>query len=231
MMSSLIGGLLLGLAGSLHCIGMCGPLLMSVPFEQASNKSLSQIVYFLGKTFTYAAFGFVLGGLGKGFLLMEWQQVLSILSGIVLLAITILPYVKSKLSPSASIGKLFSWFYTLKLSNKNILYYLVFGVLNGLLPCGLVYAALSVALVSSSSWHGMFFMVAFGVGTVPALASIVYLKSKALNKWRALFTRSSFYISLFIGVLLIVRGLGLGIPYVSPKMNQDTQKVDCCHRP
>lgn len=231
MISLFFAGLLLGLAGSLHCMGMCGPLVISVPFEQSNNKLVSQFVYFLGKTITYAALGLLLGGLGKGFLLLEWQQVLSILSGIVLLAITLLPYIKSKLSLNTSINKLFAWFYNLKLSNKSVSYYLMFGLLNGLLPCGLVYAALSVALVSSSSWHGMLFMAAFGIGTVPALASIVFLRSKALHKWRTVFTRSSFYISVFIGVLLIVRGLGLGIPYVSPKLNQDTHKVDCCHRP
>jgi sulfite exporter TauE/SafE len=98
-MNFLIPAFILGLFGSLHCIGMCGPLVMSMPFQQVKNgqKWLANLNYHVGKTSTYAIMGLFVGILGKTFVLLEWQQILSILSGVFLLLITLLPMLKQKL--------------------------------------------------------------------------------------------------------------------------------------
>jgi sulfite exporter TauE/SafE len=115
--------------------------------------------------------------------------------------------------------------------SKTYTYFFAFGFVNGLLPCGLVYAALAAAMVTATPIQGMLFMVFFGLGTMPALTSIIILKSKNNFAWRKYITKSSYYISIFVGVLLILRGLNLGIPYVSPGLNAETQEMSCCHKP
>lgn len=232
-MNFLIPAFILGLFGSLHCIGMCGPLVMSMPFQQVENgqKWLANLNYHLGKTSTYAIMGLFVGILGKTFVLLEWQQILSILSGVFLLLITLLPMLKQKLQWSLPLQSSFAKIYNKMEVSPKPMYFFAFGFVNGLLPCGLVYAALAAAMVTATPIQGMLFMVFFGLGTMPALTSIIILKSKNNFAWRKYITKSSYYISIFVGVLLILRGLNLGIPYVSPGLNAETQEMSCCHKP
>ncbi len=232
-MNFLIPAFILGLFGSLHCIGMCGPLVMSMPFQQVekSKRWLANINYHLGKTSTYAIMGLFVGIIGKSFVLLEWQQVLSILSGVFLLLITFLPVLKQKMQWSLPLQNGFAFIYQKMGNNPKPTYFFAFGFINGLLPCGLVYAALAAAMVTATPWQGMLFMTFFGFGTIPALTSIIMLKSKTNMAWRKYITKSSYYISIFVGILLILRGLNLGIPYVSPGLSADNQEMSCCHKP
>jgi hypothetical protein len=86
----------------------------------------------------------------------------------------------------------------------------VAGVLNGLLPCGFVYAALATALTAGDLVESMTFMAAFGAGTGPAMLGVSLVGRVASAAWRARLQRLVPYGLAFVGLLLIVRGLGLG---------------------
>lgn len=115
-------------------------------------------------------------------------------------------------------------------SNPSIHYFLLLGFLNGLLPCGLVYAALAGAMATGSPITGWAFMLFFGLGTMPSL-SILIFSTKIFHHLAKIFLKSSTILSIFIGILLIFRGLNLGIPYISPSFNSHTHQMSCCHKP
>jgi uncharacterized protein len=233
MIALLISALTLGLLGSLHCVGMCGPLVMSMPFQKApANKQwLAVLNYHLGKSMAYGIFGLFAGLIGKGFALFQWQQILSILAGVILLLITLLPVLKGKIKLFKPIQDTFHKLFRVAAEKTALRHFLAFGFLNGFLPCGLVYAAFAGATVSASPLHGFLFMVMFGLGTIPSLTAIILLRQKMTLSFRHYLNRSSYYLSVAIGILLILRGFNLGIPYVSPKMGNTSQQVECCHKP
>ena len=228
-------GFMIGLLGSLHCVGMCGPLAMALPIAQKTgfNKVLGALLYNVGRATTYAVMGLVLGLLGVGAKIYGLQQWTSIALG----AIMIL---------SVLFGSLFSmkaWVQKISFKNAGFIQrgiskrlkdakpttLFIIGILNGLLPCGLVYIAISGALVSPSLTNSVLFMFLFGLGTLPMMFAIVYFSN--LIKGRIL-SRIQKMIPVFIvllGLLFIVRGLNLGIPYLSPKFNTEKHEVNCCH--
>ena len=104
-------------------------------------------------------------------------------------------------------------------------------MLNGLLPCGLVYLALAGALVSGGAINGAAYMAAFGLGTAPALASVMLLGSAIKPAFRARMRKAVPYVIALTGLLLILRGAGLGIPYLSPQLQADAPHKTCCHAP
>ena len=232
MIPIILSAFALGILGSLHCIGMCGPLVMSMPFQKARGGKivLASILYHIGKAITYALFGLLAGTIGKGFVFFKWQQSLSILAGAILLLITFLPYLKNKIHLAKPIQEGFNKLFALTANQTGLQYFLAFGFLNGFLPCGLVYTALAGASVTATPLYGMLFMLFFGLGTIPSLTSIILFQNKLGTRARKYLFRSSYYISIIIGVLLILRGFNLGIPYISPHLNQETQEMDCCHK-
>ncbi len=233
MSSILLPAFILGLFGSFHCMGMCGPLVMSMPFQfvEKGKKISATILYHVGKTMSYALFGLIAGSIGKGFVFFKWQQSLSILAGLVLLLITFIPYLKQKLVLPIRLPDLFSMIYQRMQSNPSIHYFFLLGFLNGLLPCGLVYAALAGAMATGSPISGWAFMFFFGLGTMPSLSILIFFQQKFSITWRKYFLKSSTVLSIFIGILLIFRGLNLGIPYISPSFNSHTQQMSCCNKP
>jgi len=110
-------------------------------------------------------------------------------------------------------------------------YYSVFliGLLNGLLPCGLVYIALAGAIVSSGPYEGALYMFLFGLGTIPVLLSATLAGNVIGTRFRNMVKKSVPYFILLIAVLFILRGLNLGIPYISPKMEAKKNHPACCH--
>lgn len=232
MSAFLLSGFVLGLFGSMHCLGMCGPLVMSLPFQSVEKNKLglTTFSYHAGKIATYAIFGLIAGMLGQGFVLLKWQQLLSILAGVSLLALTLIPVLKERLKVSLPLQDWFGRLFKLISESPKVYYFFIFGFINGLLPCGLVYAAFAGAMASGSMINGALFMAAFGVGTVPSLSAIIIFKQRVPVKIRSYFLKSSYILSIFVGVLLILRGLNLGIPYVSPGLNTTTHEMDCCHK-
>lgn len=232
----LYSALILGLISSLHCIGMCGPIAMMLPVDhQNEAKKVTQIVtYHLGRLTAYATIGLIFGLLGRGFFLAGLQQNMSIFIGIAMIIIVLIPEkVFSRYNFSKPVYKVISKIKT-SLGNqfKNRSYKSLFtiGLLNGFLPCGMVYVALFGAIAMQSAGFGVLYMLLFGLGTMPLMTTVVYLHSLIKLPFRNKIQKAIPYVAVIIGVLFILRGLGLGIPYVSPSnMSLFVHGTPNCH--
>lgn len=212
---------LFGFLGSFHCLGMCGPIALAVSAKDNSPFLKNKIVYNLGRTLTYSAMGGLIGLVGFSFSLAGVQQWVSILMGVVILLMAFF-YKQSErwITQSGVFGSL----HRLKSSLGKYLKkggtqaFFASGILNGLLPCGMVYIALIASLALQSPLEGALYMMFFGLGTIPMLIGVM-LTGKILSlPIRSKLTNALPYVAMFIGILFIVRGLGLGIHYVSPKL-------------
>lgn len=218
----LFSGFIFGLISSFHCVGMCGPIAMMLPVDRSNEaKKMFQILlYHLGRLTAYGSLGIVFGLLGKGFYLAGMQQQLSILVGIFMILIVIIPeriFMKYNFSKpvyrliskvKSSLGKQFK-----KKSNSALF---TIGLLNGFLPCGLVYAALFGALAMQNISLGVLYMVLYGLGTIPMLSAAVYVSGFLSGNFRNKLQKVIPVAAIVIGGLFILRGMGLSIDYVSP---------------
>ncbi|SEG09992.1 sulfite exporter TauE/SafE family protein [Flavobacterium urumqiense] len=232
----LYSAFIFGLISSLHCIGMCGPIAMMLPVDRNNpTKKATQIfTYHLGRLSAYATIGLVFGLLGKGFFLAGLQQKLSIFIGIAMILVILIPErTFAKYNFSKPVFNLISKIKTKlgsQFKNKNYKSLFTIGLLNGFLPCGMVYVALFGAIAMQSAGFGVLYMVLFGLGTVPLMSSVVYLNSFITIPIRNKIQKAIPYVAVIIGVLFILRGLGLGIPYVSPSnMSLFVQQNPNCH--
>lgn len=231
----LYSAFILGLLGSLHCVGMCGPIAFMLPVDRSNSiKKVSQIgVYHLGRLLAYSLIGLVFGLVGKSLNLFGVQQQLSIAIGVLMIVVVLIPYrTFAKYNLSKPLNKVISKVKSnlgQALKKKTPDTFLTIGFLNGFLPCGLVYMAVFGAVATGSLLQGSFYMVLFGLGTIPLMTSAIYL-GKFLNQ--TIKQRIQKAIPVFvviIGVLFILRGLGLGIPYISPApvVEMATSAIDC----
>ncbi|MDA3613598.1 sulfite exporter TauE/SafE family protein [Polluticaenibacter yanchengensis] len=223
----IIAGVIIGLVSSVHCIGMCGPIALSLPVynESPFKKASLILIYNLGRAFSYACIGLLIGFLGQRFVLWGFQQALSLIAGAAILIIFTFKYWGGKYA--ASFEKPF-FSVKAKLSGllsgrKNTLSYFLIGVLNGLLPCGMVYVAAGYALALSNPFYSAAFMFLFGLGTLPLMASITILSKNLSFNFRQKLNRIVPFIICITAVCLLLRGMGLGIPYLSPKMEARPQ--------
>ncbi|MBI3519162.1 MAG: sulfite exporter TauE/SafE family protein [Bacteroidetes bacterium] len=237
-MELIIAAISLGLLGSFHCIGMCGPIALALPVHHYSplKKYSGIFLYNLGRVTTYTFLGVIFGLLGQSFFLGGFQQLVSITIGILLLLSVILTNVKA-LNTSKSLGFIYSFINSVKLQlghlfNKKGLHFLFFiGLLNGLLPCGLVYLGIAGAIATGHYIKGAEFMFYFGIGTVPVMYAVAFLGQFITIKYRNHIRQAMPYIVSVMALMLIVRGLNLGIPYISPQFEKETHKVSCCEKP
>ncbi len=211
---------ILGLLGSLHCAGMCGPLALALPISGNSRFSfrVGRVGYNLGRISAYACLGMVFGLAGKTAALAGLQRWTSLVAGTVVL-LGLIPATRSALRLPAlgGVGILKSGFTSLLAKRSWSSLYLL-GLLNGFLPCGLAYAASAGALAAGSIISGVTDMLAFGLGTFPMMLAIGLLGRNVQVAVRSRF-QTLIPISIAVmGMLLIVRGLGLGIPYLSPDL-------------
>lgn len=225
--------LVLGLLGSFHCLGMCGPL--SLAISQQSNRQqymLSGMVYNLGRTLTYGILGLIMGSVGLGFKMIGLQQSLSIISGTLVCIFAITTIFHVSLMPKG-IGR---WTAPLKrwtahyFANQKLFSRFILGTINGILPCGMVYIALASSMTQLTPFNSGVYMVIFGLGTVPMMLGI-WISGKLISvSFKQKITKATPYLSFVIGVLFILRGLALNIPYLSPKieMQEDSIENHCC---
>lgn len=215
--------ILFGLLGSFHCVGMCGPIAFLLPVDRSNNwRKLGQIfLYHFGRIFAYSCIGLFFGLVGKSLNLFGLQQQLSIFIGVLMLAVVFIPQKTfNKYNFSKPVYRIIS---TVKsslgkeLKKKSPDTFLSIGFLNGFLPCGLVYMAVFGAIASGSALHGSLYMALFGLGTIPLMTSAIYLGNFLNAQVRQRIRRAIPVFVVLIGCLFIVRGLGLGIPYVSPR--------------
>lgn len=233
-MELIIAAFSLGLIGSFHCIGMCGPIALALPIHRYSEtkKHFGVLLYNLGRVTTYASLGVVFGLLGQSFFLGGFQQILSITIGVILLLWVVLK--NKKVFPSfKALGFIYSYINTLKfqlgnLFNKKGLRFLFFiGLLNGLLPCGLVYLGIAGAIATGHYLKGAAFMFYFGLGTAPVMYLVAFLGQFISLNYRHYIRVAMPFVTASMAIVLIIRGLNLGIPYLSPKFNKEHNAVSC----
>jgi sulfite exporter TauE/SafE len=214
---------------------MCGPIALALPIDSQSHKRFlaGRLLYNAGRVFTYAAIGAVVGLFGGKLLLPVLQQNLSIIVGGTVLSSVLIPLLFRKVS----LVKILQPFYekvsrgiSTLMQNPSGGAMFGLGLLNGLLPCGFVYLAVAGALVNANLLGGMLFMTGFGLGTVPAMLGVSLFPGFISQKVRTRLVRVLPVFTAIVGVLLIVRGLNLGIPYLSPKMSQHQHSItgECC---
>jgi len=218
----LLSAFILGLMGSLHCVGMCGPIAFMLPVDRTNNyKKFGQIfIYHLGRLLSYGIIGLIFGLLGKGLSIFGIQQKLSIAIGVLMILIVLIPYKTfNKYNLSKPIYKIISKVKNQlgkELKKKSPDTFLTIGFLNGFLPCGLVYMALFGSIAMGEALQGSLYMVLFGVGTLPLMTAAIYFSNLLKGGIRQKVQRAIPVFVIIIGSLFILRGLGLGIPYVSP---------------
>lgn len=232
----LVSAFILGLLGSFHCIGMCGPIAFMLPIDrQHKFKGISQtLIYHLGRIFSYATIGAIFGLLGKGFYFFGMQQQLSIAVGLLMISVVLLPDFFRKYSITKPLFRFTSKVKSslgASMKRKDNPTFFTIGFLNGLLPCGLVYMAVFGALASSNILNGIIYMSLFGLGTIPLMTAVVFLGNytQKINKQKI--QKVIPFIVIVIGVVFVLRGLGLGIPYVSPEpvMTHLVDASQSCH--
>jgi sulfite exporter TauE/SafE len=232
----LYSAFIFGLISSLHCIGMCGPIAMMIPVDRnnPTKKAIQIITYHLGRLTAYAAFGFVFGWVGKGFFLAGIQQKLSLFIGVAMIITILIPEkILANYNFSKPMFRLISKVKTAlgkQFKNKSYQSLFTIGLLNGFLPCGMVYVALFGAIAMQNVSFGILYMVLFGLGTIPMMSSVTYLNSFVTLSFRNKVQKVIPYVGVLIGVLFVLRGLGLGIPYISPATTSlFVQETPNCH--
>ena len=208
----------IGIVGSLHCVGMCGPLAMAMPYKAPTHlqTGLNIAQYHLGRILTYALLGGLIGLLGKGIFLAGMQQALSIITGVLLVIAAFL----SLRVTSRMINNSFAqgFYFKVKsgmgrlLKSGSSTSLLLIGMLNGLLPCGLVYMAIVGAMTTGSVINGMAYMALFGAGTVPLVLLASFAGTFANMRLRNTLRKLTPVFLVCFGALLIMRGMNFDIP-------------------
>lgn len=220
--TTIIAGFTLGLFGSLHCVGMCGPLALALPapFAKRNEQITSSLFYNAGRVVTYSMLGLLFGIIGKGFSLIGFQQLFSIIAGSIMLFLTVL-YFGFHHSYQPAWFQHFTWklqsFIGTALQKRYGAFWV--GMANGLLPCGMVYAAIAGALVSSTITSSVLFMTSFGIATMPAMLALMIFGSGLSVHMRLKLRKLTPFVMLIVAALLILRGLNLGIPFISPTLD------------
>lgn len=214
MLVWVVSAWVMGFIGSTHCIGMCGPLALSLPMQADTliGKLFQSLTYNIGRISTYALLGSLIGLTREMIVPFVFQNQLSMLMGALMILLSAYFLFAGKISIEAgtqhpfyraitrTLGQLYQ-----RPSLRN-LYFI--GVLNGLLPCGLVYLALATAFASVSVLKSALFMAFFGLGTLPAMWSILFFSNYITPAFRTRLRRFVPYIYAVTGMLLILRGLG-----------------------
>jgi uncharacterized protein len=231
---------IIGLLGSFHCVGMCGPIALALPLNTGSWTSRigGTLLYNSGRILTYIMLGAIFGLLGKGIQLAGFQLWASILIGSIMILMVVFPMIMGSRISVNTIFRgythhLFSRFQKLFHKGSASSFFSI-GLLNGFLPCGLVYVGVAGAINTGNISTSMFYMALFGMGTAPVMMGVTLLGNFLSFTVRNRINRITPYIIILLGILFILRGLSLGIPYISPKAEALTPVVEkahkCCHK-
>jgi sulfite exporter TauE/SafE len=225
-----ISAFILGLGGSLHCLGMCGPLVLMVPFKsQTRSGSIANMAfYFISKALMYGVLGMLIGMFGVGVKWLTGQYILSFVAGCFMLGIVLWPVLNHWLAwPSAMHQKISKWFYRLS-STPKWYYFIGLGMLNALLPCMMILAAAGASIALADPVKGFVFMLIFGLGTAPALIVASLSRTAFRPDFRLGMQWTSKLIAILLGVVLILRGLNLELPHSHhPVINQVSKIITC----
>jgi len=234
----LLTALIFGLLGSFHCVGMCGPIAFMLPVDRKNpiKRALQVLSYHSGRLFTYGIIGLLFGFLGRSLDLFGFQQHMSIAIGMLMILFVLLP--AKSLSLYNGSRFLYKWIGKVKsalgteLRRKSMDSFFTIGFLNGFLPCGLVYMAVFASVASGGAFQGAVYMLFFGLGTIPLMTTATYLGNFLKGTFKKRILKAIPVFVMVVGLLFILRGLGLGIPYVSPSEMVAVEKVSAhqsCH--
>ena len=220
----------IGLFGSVHCIGMCGPLALAIPSFQTKWWLIvsDKLLYNIGRVITYSFLGLLIGLLGKQLWLAGLQQGVSFLSGVFIMMAGLSRLLKIRFSKNPGIAKLLSP--VARLLNYELKHkagHLIVGILNGFLPCGFVYLALVGAINTSSPVSAAQYMFWFGMGTFPLMLLATISSGFVGPVIRRRINRTMPYLMVCLGFWFVLRGMNLNIPYLSPKIQ--SSGISVCH--
>lgn len=231
-MEFIISGFILGIVTSFHCVGMCGPIAIALPLQGSSKmqRLIGGLLYNLGRTTTYVIFGLILGSLGQGLSALGFQRWVSIIAGILMIITALSPsLLKSSFKSDSLLNRLLE---KIKSGLKQLFsirsfhsLYLI-GILNGLLPCGPLYMAFIISAGTGNAITAALFMMMFGLGTLPLLFTVTILGNFISVPIRNRINNFLPILIIIIGILFILRGLNLGIPYLSPKEEMIKMKIE-----
>lgn len=230
---------IVGLVGSAHCAGMCGPIALALPLRSDNwfTRVSGGLVYNFGRIITYMILGAIFGIVGKGLHMAGFQLIASVVIGALMIAMVVIPLIFRQLP---SLNTFFEGYSARLMSGFRNLFrkgtigsLFGIGLLNGILPCGLVYVAVAGAINTGDVVSAMMYMALFGIGTIPVMLAVSLAGSMISLSVRIFINKLSPYVIVLLGVLFILRGLSLGIPYISPKAEALTPVVEkahkCCH--
>ena len=231
-MTILFSALVIGLMGSFHCAGMCGPIAIALPLHgnTVTQKIFGGTLYNLGRTLTYGIMGAIFGLLGQGLHLLGFQQKVSVLMGAVMIISVLFPKLfrnqysmeKSWLKVVGKLKKTIAQMFSIR-SFQSLFF---IGMLNGLLPCGLVYMAVAGAIGMGGVVEGSLYMILFGLGTIPMLLGISLAGNLLSLTVRNRINKLIPVLVVVVGILFVLRGLSLGIPYLSPPRQKIEKKFE-----
>lgn len=227
---------ILGLMTSMHCAGMCGPIALALP-SSASVSRLKyvsgRLMYNLGRVMTYCFLGLLVGILGKGINLAGYQQFISVGAGVLLLLMALFSINPEQITSKFFWMRNFYSFISRKMApllrSKNAFSLGLIGVLNGFLPCGMVYVALLAALAVGEVTESVIYMAMFGLGTIPMMFTLSIVGVFLQQKYRLWLSKLTPFVIGIFAILLILRGLNLGIPFISPVLENTVEVKKSCH--
>jgi hypothetical protein len=218
---------------------MCGPIALALPLKSDNwfTRVSGGLIYNSGRIITYMLLGAIFGLLGKGLHMAGFQLWASVVIGILMIALVVVPLIFKKMP---SLNNVFESYSARLLGGFRNMFrtggtFSLFGIglLNGILPCGLVYVAVAGAINTGDVISSMMYMALFGAGTIPVMLAVSMAGTMISLKLRVFVHKLSPYVIVLLGVLFILRGLSLGIPYVSPKAEALTPVMEkahkCCH--
>ncbi len=231
-MAILLTALLLGLMGSFHCAGMCGPIALALPLHgnTVPQKIFGAALYNSGRTITYGIMGATFGLLGQGMQMLGFQQKISVIMGVIMIVSVLFPALfknqyrldKSTFSFVGKLKKQIGGLFSVR-SFQSLFF---IGILNGLLPCGLVYMAIAGAIGTGNAIEGTLYMILFGLGTIPMMLTLSLAGNFMNHTVRKKINKLIPVLVVVVGLLFVLRGLSLGIPFLSPEKQKIEQKFE-----
>ena len=231
MTTNFLVGLFLGLAGSLHCIGMCGPLVLLFPLNGTSKMFglFNSLIYQLGRVFIYVLLGLLFGAVFQIIDLKYFERYFSIGIGIVFFVLWVREVSMKIKTSQNSLHSIILNLFGKVMQSKSYFGMFLGGMMNGLLPCGLVYGALLAAFGTGSTQGSMIFMLGFGLATIPSMILLSFFKNTLTINFRQKLSKMLPWWLFILGIWFLLRGLNLGIPFISPKFTGiHGRQSSCC---
>jgi sulfite exporter TauE/SafE len=231
----LIGGYISGLLGSIHCVGMCGPITLAIPRSENPIKHLLNVMlYHTGRVITYILLGLLFGSIGHVIQVFVIQRYFSIGMGVLLLLIILIPFISKKANPTGGLYIKFNSFIQSTMSrlfkSKHPVRIFGLGLTNGLLPCAMSFTAIIASMGMGSLNYSMLFMLSFGLGTLPLLLIFNLFISRIKLKNQKIRKILIPILGISLAILFILRGMDLNIKYISPTLEyKNGTIIECEH--